>query len=188
MNKNLAQRQYFYTDVIKDGIKMYDTKVVKLAKPGELSFQEIKEIAVREFNIFYPDGDAFLDHGYFDLSKDRYKIGSFDLHQSCERFYTAISLVFTNYRPKSHRLPELFARVKEYSRDLAFVFPQNTDFEKRCYDLICRAYIEARYNVDFTITKEELKYMLERIEVLKEITYRVCSEKIASYDDILNIR
>lgn len=53
-----------------------------------------------------------------------------------------------------------YARVKEFSRELSIVFPKNTDFEKRCYDLICRAYIEARYNKDFVVTKEELEYML----------------------------
>ena len=119
------------------------------------------------------------------LEKENYKIGSFQLHQACERFYNAISLVFTNYRPKTHKLNELGARVKEYSRDLASVFPLNTDFEKRCFDLICRAYIEARYNKHFTITKEELTYMLERVEILKTIALRICTEKIASYDILI---
>ena len=61
----------------------------------------------------------------------------------------------------------------------------NTDFEKRCFDLLCRAYIEARYNRNFVITKEELAYMLERTEVLKDITLRICTEKIASYDVLI---
>lgn len=186
LNKSLERKQYFYTDIIKEGIKLYDSKVVKLAKPHDLSFQEIKEIAVDEYNIHYPDGEAFLDGGNFYYNKENYKIGSFQLHQACERFYTALSLVFTNYRPKTHKLPKLHARVKEFSRELSIVFPLNTDFEKRCYDLICRAYIEARYNRDFVVTKEELEYMLQRVEVLKDITYRLCNEKITSYDKLIS--
>lgn len=186
LNKNLEKKQYFYTDIITEGIKMYDTKAVKLAKPCDLSFEEIKEIAVEEYNIYYPDGDTFLLQGYFLYEQEKYKIASFDCHQACERLYSAISLVFTNYRLKSHKLPDLHGRVKEFSRELSIVFPQNTDFEKRCYDLICRAYIEARYNRDFVVTKEELEYMLQRVEVLKDITYRLCNEKIASYDKLIS--
>lgn len=182
LNKELSRSQYFFTDIIKEGIKMYDDKKFKLAKPCELSFSEIKEIAEFEYGIYYPDGENFMYHGNIDLEREKYRLGSFQLHQSCERLYCAISLVFTNYRPKTHKLNELLARVKEYSRELITVFPENTEFEKRCYDLICRAYIEARYNRNFVVTKEELTYMLERTEILKEITARICTEKIASYD------
>lgn len=185
LNKELGKSQYFFTDIVKEGIKLYDTKEFTLAKPRKLSFKEIKEIAEFEYGIHYPDGEDFMYHAYSDLEREKYKIGSFELHQACERFYNAISLVFTNYRPKTHKLKELGAQVKEYSRDLVSVFPMNTDFEKRCFDLICRAYIEARYNKHFTITREELTYMLERTEILKNIALRICTEKIASYDILI---
>ena len=79
--------------------------------------KEIKETAQFEYNIHFPDGETFLDIAYSMLEKEKYKIGSFELHQTCERFYSAISLVFTNYRLKSHKLKELGARIKEYSRE-----------------------------------------------------------------------
>lgn len=185
LNKALGRSQYFFTDIIKEGIKLYDTKEFTLAKPRQLSFKEIKEIAEFEYGIHFPDGEDLLYHAYSDLKREKYRIGSFLLHQTCERFYNAISLVFTNYRPKTHKLNELGGRVKEYSRDLVTVFPLNTDFEIRCFDLICRAYIEARYNRYFIITREELIYMLERTEMLKQITLRICTEKIASYDILI---
>lgn len=153
-----------------------------MTKPCELSFKEIAEF---EFNIHYPDGEVLLKNGYFNFELEAYKVGSFIIHQACERFYNAVSLVFTNYRPKSHKLNELGAGAKEFSRDLVSIFPQNTDFEKRCFDLLCRAYIEARYNKDFVITREELTYMLERTEILKAFTLSICTEKIASYDMLI---
>lgn len=186
LNKELERSQYFFTDIVKEGIKMYDTKEFKLAKPRELSFKEIKEFAEGEFRIHFPTGEDFLDAAYLHDSKERFNTGSYQLHQACERFYNSISLVFRNYRPKTHKLNELGGGVKEYSRELVSVFPLNTDFEKRCFDLLCRAYIEARYNKDFAVTKEELTYMLERTEILKAITLRICTEKIASYDALFN--
>lgn len=182
LNNELERSQYFFTEIVKEGIRIYDTKEHRLAKPRKLSFKEIKQFAFEEFEQAYPFGNDYLNHGYYGYQTERLVIGSFQAHQACERYYCAISLVFTNYRPKCHKLNELHAQVKEFSRDLSAVFPQNNEFEKRCYDLLCRAYIEARYNKKFVVTKEELAYMLERIELLKEITNRICLEKIASYD------
>lgn len=182
LNKELERSHYFFTDIVKEGIKMYDNKEYRLSKPRELSFREIKEIAVGEFERVYPNGCNLLVTCHFTFSREMNIECAFLTHQVCERFYNAICLVYTNYRPKSHKLEELGARVKEYSREFVTVFPLNTDFEKRCFDLLCRAYIEARYNKDFIVTKEELTYMLERTEILKEITDRICQKKIDSYD------
>ena len=53
---------------------------------------------------------------------------------------------------------------------------------KECFDLLCRAYIEARYNKDYKITREQLEYLISRLEILKEMTERLCKEKIAEYN------
>lgn len=62
------------------------------------------------------------------------------------------------------------------------LFPQNTDGEKECFNLLCRAYIEARYNKDYKITSEQLEYLIARVEILKDMTERLCKEKIAEYN------
>lgn len=185
LNKQLAWGQYFFTDIMKEGIKIYDTKEFKLVKPCDLSFREIKEFAQEEFKTCIQNADSFLVHGYFDLEREDYVMGSFQLHQACERFYHTINLVFTNYRQKSHKLDELGGTVKKYSRDFVTVFPLHTDFERHCFDLLCRAYIEARYNKDFVVTKEELTYLLERTELLQRITSRICREQIAYYETLI---
>ena len=82
-------------------------------------------------------------------------------------------MVFTNYRPKSHKIKEFGGMVKRFSQELTTVFPQNTGSEKECFDLLCRSYIESRYNKDFSIS---------RVDILKDITERLCKEKIAEYD------
>ena len=37
------------------------------------------------------------------LPKKQTKISAFLLHQTCEKLYNCILMVFTNYRPKSHK-------------------------------------------------------------------------------------
>lgn len=185
LNEALGKKQYFFTDIVKEGIKMYDTRNFKLAKPRDLSFKEIKEIAEDEYGRCFPLGDDLLFYAEMALSRADYCNGSFLLHQVSERFYYSILLVFTNYRPKTHKLTELGAMVKGYSQELVAAFPVDTEFGKHCFDLLCRAYIEARYNRHFVVTREECEYMLQRVKVLKELTERVCKERFAYYDEMI---
>lgn len=183
VNRNLEISQYFFTDIVKEGIMLYNSGKHELAKPRKLSFREIRDIAQNEFDKLFPYACDFLTgvKDYFIL-KEKYNLSAFMLHQSCEKLYNTILMVFTNYRPKSHRLQDLGGMVKRFSMELVTVFPQNTDDEKECFDLLCRAYIEARYNKDYKITREQLEYLISRLEILKEMTERLCKEKIAEYN------
>jgi len=183
VNNNLEVSQYFFTDIVKEGILLYDSGKCQLAKPRKLSFREIRDIAQNEFDKLFPYACDFLTSvkDYFIL-KEKYNLSAFMLHQSCEKLYNTILMVFTNYRPKSHRLQDLGGMVKRFSMELVAVFPQNTDDEKECFDLLCRAYIEARYNKDYKITREQLEYLISRVEILKEMAERLCKEKIAEFN------
>ena len=50
---------------------------------------------------------------------------------------------------------------------------------------MCKAYIEARYNRLFTVSKEQYEYMLARTEVLREVTIRECTARLAYYDKMI---
>lgn len=186
VNNNLEVSQYFFTDIIKEGILLYDSGKCQLAKPRKLSFREIRDIAQKEFDELYPYACGLLEgvKEYY-LPKKQTKISAFLLHQTCEKLYNCILMVFTNYRPKSHKIKELGGMVKRFSMELTTVFPQNTDAEKECFDLLCRSYIEARYNKDFSISQEQLEYLISRIDILKDITERLCKEKIVEYDTMM---
>lgn len=183
LNDCLEHSRYFFTDLVKDGIMLFDDKQFNLAEPRKLDFKEIKEIAQCEYNNYYPSAISLMGAltSYF-IPREDYMNASFLLHQISEKFYYAILLVCTNYKPKNHKLTELFAMVKGFSRRLITVFPQNTPFEKECFDLLCHAYIEGRYNSSFKMTIEQLTYLLSRIEILRDITRQICEDKIAWYD------
>lgn len=186
VNNNLETSQYFFTDIVKEGILLYDSGKYVLTKPRKLSFKEIKTIAEREFNGLYPYASNFLDLVKICLSKEQNKEAAFLLHQVCEKLYNCILMVFTNYRPKNHRIKELGGMVKRFSGELVAIFPLNTDAEKKSFDLLCRAYIEARYNIDFSISREQLEYLISRVEILKDVTEHLCKEKLAEYDALAN--
>ena len=183
--KKLKRKQPFFSDIISDGILLFDNGKVILPEPKEFTFAEKKEFAEEGFELYIPDADSFLKGGYFYLNEGDYNICAFLLHQTCENYYHAMGMVFDNYTPKLHKLNIFAARTKGYSRDLATVFPRNTEFEKNTFILLCQAYIKARYDKNYTVTKEELEYMIARIEVLKTIAHKICNEQIAYYGNMV---
>ena len=76
---------------------------------------------------------------------------------------------------------EFLQEVKK--EDFRYVVP---DFRlNKAFDKLCRAYIEARYNRLFTVSKEQYEYMLARTEVLREVTIRECAARMAYYDEMI---
>ena len=61
VNRNLEISQYFFTDIVKEGIMLYDSGKCELAKPRKLSFREIRDIAQKEFDELYPYACGLLE-------------------------------------------------------------------------------------------------------------------------------
>ena len=56
-----------------------------------------------------------------------------------------------------------------------------TDQEKECFELLRRAYVEARYNPGYKITQEQLEYLAQRVQKLQDLTKKICEARIESY-------
>ena len=82
------------------------------------------------------------------------------LHQATEYLLKSIPLVFILYRYKEHELKFLLDMCKKYTLDLVDIFPCRTKQEESVFDLLCRAYVEARYNDNFVVTKEEIDVLI----------------------------
>ena len=60
-------------------------------------------------------------------------------------------------------------------------FPRTTPEEERLFILLKKAYIDSRYKLDYSINREELEYLSERVQKLRELTEIACKEKIESF-------
>lgn len=54
----------------------------------------------------------------------------------------------------------------------------------RLFALLKDAYIEARYNPDFLVTKEDIDALLPKVELLRNITKSICEKKIREYGEM----
>jgi predicted nucleotidyltransferase len=181
INKALSKGQYFFTDIRKEGVLLYDSKRLELAKAQNLRPEERKQTAEDDFRNWRNNAREFLT-GFEDAFKRRhYKKAAFDLHQATERFYVTTLLVFTHYKPKEHDIETLGKQVNNLDPRFLSIFPSATPEEKRLFELLQKAYIEARYNPKYKITKKELEYLAERVKKLQRVTKEACKERIESY-------
>lgn len=183
LNNALSEGRYFYVDAVNEGIMLYDSGEYTLATPRELNFTKIKEIAQEYYDERFSDGVDFIKGANFYYQNENYQKAIFLLHQTAENFIKTIPLVYALYGHKEHDLEFLLNKSKCYTLELIKVFPRDTEEEKRLFALLRRAYLEARYNKkNFIVTKEDIDALIPKIEQLRDIVEKVCTERIAYYN------
>lgn len=87
------------------------------------------------------------------------------------------------YSPKSHKLNFLRSQAENIAPDLIAVWPRDTKFAQRCFELLRQAYVNARYSKHYKITAEELSWLGKRIDLLKEKVEQICEAKLGYKSD-----
>ena len=179
INRKLEENNYFFTDVVKEGVMLYDSGNCTFSKPDTITSQEKADIAQEELEYWLGEGDGFFRHYGYAVKDEDYRKAAFNLHQATESYYSAIMLVYEDYKPRTHNLTYLRGKVNGIDACFKEVFPNETKEEKKRFQLLKRAYIDARYKKDYAITVEELKYLGERVRILRGLTEEVVPENIA---------
>ncbi|MDR0329868.1 MAG: HEPN domain-containing protein, partial [Rickettsia sp.] len=178
VNRQLEKGQYFFSDIKKEGILLYDSSEFILSEAKELSWQERRPIAEKDFKYWFRKGIECIIDVHNILQRNNFNKCAFELHQATESFYNAILLVFTGYKAKSHDILGLDDRARSHHYDLYKIFPHETPEQEECFTLLRNAYVDARYDQDYTISKEQLLYLINRVEELKIVTEKICLERI----------
>ena len=182
LNDALTMGRYFYVEIVAKGIMLYDSGECQLATPGELDYAEIKKMAEEYYGDKFSDGLDFFKGANFYYQEENYHMTAFMLHQATESYLKTIPLVYILYGYKEHDLQFLIGKCKPYTLELAKVFPCDTDEEKHLFDLLRRAYLEARYNKkNFIVTKADIDALVPKIELLRDIVEKVCKERFNYY-------
>ncbi len=91
-------------------------------------------------------------------------------------------LVLTAYKPKVHNIEDLGKRAGDLHPALRNVFPRGTPEEDRLFKLLKHAYVDARYDPKFTITREELESIAVHVRELRTRVEKVCRERIEAME------
>jgi predicted nucleotidyltransferase/HEPN domain-containing protein len=182
VNHQLERGRYFFIDIVRDGILLHNAPGHELVTPAELSPATALEEAQTSFEDWMASAAAFVRGANFFIADGSPKLAAFSLHQAAEHLYNCVLLVLTHYTPKSHNLIRLRNLTEPLDPRLVVVWPTETKFEKRCFELLRAAYVKARYSRHYKITPQELAWSGERITLLKAAAETICQEHLAALE------
>ena len=178
VNKELRKGCYFYSVIKTEGILLYDSGEFDFEETSELPWEEKKEIAQEDFKLWFLKGSEFLIAALNAFHKNSFNQGAFYLHQATESFYRSIMLVSLGYQIKLHDIRKLGSIAANYHNELWQVFPCSSVDEWQAFKLLNNAYIEARYDRKYQISREQLLFLIERVNYLHSITKNISNNWI----------
>jgi predicted nucleotidyltransferase/HEPN domain-containing protein len=180
VNDRLRLGRYFFMDIVREGILLFEEPGFSFAEPQPLTSAEALRETQEYYDEWFETAGDFLQGAADASSREKAKLAAFLLHQATERFYHCLLLVRTLYSPKTHNLNQLRQLTEDVEPRLKAVWPRDSKFERRCYELLREAYVKARYSREYRITGEQLDWLSGRVEYLQRIVREVSEERITT--------
>ena len=180
---NLIVHEYFWTDIVRDGIALYEIPGHPFATPQPMTAQAAAEMAERHFEQWSISIARSLETAAEQLAKNA-ELGwrrdaAFNLHQAVERAYACFLLVHTFYFPRSHNIKFLRSLAEDVNTGLVEAWPREHRFDRRRFELLKRAYVEARYSDQYDASAEDLDWLMIRARHLRDLVAALCQTRIA---------
>jgi uncharacterized protein len=165
----------FATTVLRKAGLLYkaETFLLPVPVPG------IKEQRKEENRSLYTQSlgrvKAFLaGAGLYQLRKE-YRMAAFMLHQAAEQALRTLLMIRTGYQPHTHSIDKLLRYNALVCPQLAELFPQKSEGDKKLFSLLQKAYIHSRYKQDYEVTGPELASLAEKLQRLQALFEEACS-------------
>lgn len=182
VNDGLAHGRYFFMDVAKDGIALYEADDRQLHVPKPKTPEQALAMAKEYFEEWYPSAmRAHINFGD-DLKRGWNKDAAFILHQATERLYHCALLVCTFYTPHVHNLGFLRTQAERLDMRLVDAWPRELRVDRARFEKLKEAYVKARYSKHYRITEEELTWLGTCVEDLGRAVHTICTESIVELE------
>jgi len=182
VNDGLAHGRYFFMDVARDGIALYQSDDTELPEPKPKTPKQALAMAREYFELWFPSAQKRFNGARFHMEQSNNNDAAFDLHQTAERLYHCILLVCTFYTPHVHNLGFLRTQAERIDQRLIDAWPRDSRVDRARFEKLKEAYVKARYSKHYRISAEELAWLSERIEALGQAVQVICEERIEALE------
>ena len=180
VNRALGRGEYFWVDIARDGIVLQELPGYDLASPMPLTVADAYEMAAEYFADWWSKIDSALKLANFALTEGECKDAAFLLHQATERAYICVLLVRDLYFPRSHNIKFLRSLAEDREPRLVAAWPRASRIDRRRFELLKRAYVEARYSASYEIDRDDLEALDASVRLLRDTVGVLCRERLAS--------
>lgn len=184
VNQALTRGEYFWTDILRDGVVLYELPGHPFAQPKPMTAAEAVEVAHGHLAKWREKIDSALALSKYALSQGNKNDAAFLLHQATERAYACFLLTHTFYFPRSHNIKFLRSLAEDSDKRLAGAWPREQRADRRRFELLKRAYVEARYSDQYTVDAADLAQLLVGVLRLRDLVVEVSEERIGKLIDI----
>lgn len=178
VNQALSRGEYFWVDIARDGVVLHEMPGSTLTTPKPLTAVDAFEMAAAHMSGWLSKIDSALEGAKFYLDKNHPNDAAFTLHQATERAYICFLLVRTLYFPRSHNIKFLRSLAEASEPRLIEAWPRAERVDRRRFELLKRAYVEARYSASYEISTEDLAALSKSVRHLRDIVETVSRERI----------
>jgi predicted nucleotidyltransferase/HEPN domain-containing protein len=183
VNQALNRGEYFWVDIARDGIELYDLPGNALATPKPATAADAYEMAGEYFQSKLAEVNRWLTTANLQMqlvAEDAgwKKMAAFNLHQAAETAYACFLLVRTLYFPRSHNIKFLRSLSEDNEPRLIGAWPRSERIDRRRFELLKRAYVEARYSPSYEIGIDDLAALAETVRNLRDIVEQVSRERL----------
>ena len=146
VNDGLAHGRYFFMDVAKDGVALYEYDDKELHQPKPKSPAQALAMAKEYFEEWMPTAMSFQRNAGYAAKDGDLRLAAFLLHQTAERLYHCVLLVCTFYTPHVHNLGFLRTRAERIDMRLVDAWPRELKADRSRFEKLKEAYVKARYS------------------------------------------
>jgi len=176
VNQALKRGEYFWVDIARDGIALYELPRHELAAPMPLTPTDAYRMANEYFDLWLPLADHARLLSDTSIENGVLRDAAFMLHQATERLYICFLLVRTLYFPRSHNIKFLRSLAEDKEPRLIEAWPRATKLDRRRFELLKRAYVEARYSANYEIGADDLEALTTCVRELRDLVEGVSRE------------
>jgi len=185
VNQALTRGEYFWTDILRDGVVLYQLPGNAFAQPQPMTAVEARDAAQRYYDARIMDLDLWIEDArrHVAMSGEGQHVrkrAAFLLHQAAETAYACFLLTHTFYFPRSHNIKFLRSLAEDTDKRLTAAWPREQRADRRRFELLKRAYVEARYPDQYHVDAEDLTLQLESVVDLRNLVATASEERIAA--------
>ncbi|HEV7330109.1 MAG TPA: HEPN domain-containing protein [Flavisolibacter sp.] len=178
----LKKGHLFYTLAFRAENRIYDSGETVLPQVSPEAWQAVKNSLHITFGYYHNKASRFYEAAALLLLQQD-PLALFMLQQAAEMIFRGMLLGLNGYDKKTHELRCLKKHLRRCAPRLLDIFPDDTAEEQRLLTLLEEAYLQARYQPDYTFQDKDAALLQQRVKCLLDTAVQVKEQVVQSLGD-----
>ena len=179
VNELIAKNSRFLTTIYHKAVLVYNAgNSTLITPPAAPSYETTKSKLETTWNKCFCTAERFYKTACFCLDNGWNEKALFDLHQATQHTCMALLRIYTGYRSTTHNLSRLLALIENFSFVPSTIFPCSTEEETALFNLLNKAYSDARYKEDYSIPTDLANLLKKRVQQLLLVAEKLYNKKM----------